>query len=270
MTMRFLNVYVCVFAVLCVGTAQAQSGWEVGGGFGLAYYLGDLNTEYNLRHPKPAYQATVRYNFNNRLAWRLSGSYMRVVGDDQWSTNPFQLERNLHFRTPIFDLTSGLEFNFLEYEHAGDEWFTPYVYAGPCVYNFNPQSKYNGKWYNLRELGTEGQFLGEEYYATQLGLAFGGGMKWALTYRWALNLEVSGRFLATDYLDDVSTTYPDMGDLKALRGPIAPILSDPSAGPEKLGYEGRQRGDSRTRDTYAFATLKLVYFFGSVHCPKFL
>jgi Domain of unknown function (DUF6089) len=247
----------------------AQTGWELGGGGGIAYYFGDLNTQYNLEHPGLSTQALVRYNFNDRLAWRLGASYMRIEGNDQWSSNAFQQRRNLNVRTPIWDFNSGIEFNFLEFEHGGDKFFTPYLYGGIGVYRFDPEALHNGQYVKLRELGTEGQFYGEEYYATQGSVAFGGGMKLSFKYYWMLNIELSGRRLFTDYLDDVSTTYPDMGDLASLRGLTAVSLSDPSLGPDQIGAEGRQRGDSKTRDTYAFFNVSIMYFFGDIHCPKF-
>ena len=39
------------------------------------------------------------------------------------------------------------------------------------------------------------------------------GLKYDLNYEWSLNVELSVRQPGTDYLDDVSTVYPDMFEL---------------------------------------------------------
>ena len=123
---------------------------------------------------------------------------------------------------------------------------------------------------SLDHWGTEGQFRGEEYYTVQGGFAFGGGMKYALNYEWSIDLEVSVRNLFSDYLDDVSTTYPDLDDLESLRGELAATLSDRSGeigDVPTIGAAGRQRGDSNSNDSYAFVSVGLLYYFGSIKCP---
>ena len=164
-----------------------------------------------------------------------------------------------------------MEFNFLPYNYFDrSQWFSPYLFAGFNVFHFDPKAQYEGKTYNLRTLGTEGQFKGEEYYTTQMGLVYGGGFKIAVSETWAINIELSARKLFTDYLDDVSTVYPNMNDLKKARGVAAVALSDPSvidAEGRKIGQLGRQRGDKKANDTYTFLGIGLVYYFGDLKCP---
>ena len=99
---------------------------------------------------------------------------------------------------------------------------------------------------------------------------YGGGLKIAISETWALNIELSARKLFSDYLDDVSKTYPNMNDLKKARGITAVHLSDPSvpdAENRKIGQFGRQRGDKKDNDTYTFLGIGLVYYFGDLKCP---
>ena len=117
----------------------------------------------------------------------------------------------------------------------------------------------------MRPLGTEGQFKGEEYYTTTGGLAFGAGFKVSLNYEWSINVELSGRRLFTDYLDDVSTVYADIDDIQNLRGPVAAALADRSD--PIIGETGRQRGSSKTKDSLGFLTVGIVYYFGDLKCP---
>jgi len=100
---------------------------------------------------------------------------------------------------------------------------------------------------------------------------YGVGMKFSLSYVWSLQIEIGGRYAFTDYLDDVSTVYPDRTDLEKLRGEVAVALSDPSidiAGvDEQFGHQGFQRGDSNSKDKYTFISIGLNYYFGHLLCP---
>ena len=135
------------------------------------------------------------------------------------------------------------------------------------IFYFNPQTTLNGETYDLQPLGTEGQFQGNEYLLTQPAIAFGGGFKIDISYDWSINLELSARRLFTDYLDDVSTTYPDFDDLEEARGDIAVQLSDRSL--NGISEPGRQRGNSQDRDMYFFVGFTLAYNFAQVNCPYF-
>ena len=249
----------------------AQRGWEVGGWLGVSNYFGDLNTTYSLKRPALAGGAVFRFNFNERLCAKMSANYGSLSADDKDSRNVFEQRRNLNFRTNIFEGIGQFEFNFLPYNYFDKtQWFSPYLFAGLGVFNFNPQGKFNNTWYDLRPLGTEGQFRGEEYYTTQMAFVYGGGFKVALSEVWSLNFEISARKLFTDYLDDVSKTYPNMNDVRKQNGAIAVQLSDPSIttdGQLKVGQFGRQRGDSKSNDMYTMFGVSLLYYFGDLRCP---
>ncbi|HFB99632.1 MAG TPA: hypothetical protein ENJ53_02395 [Phaeodactylibacter sp.] len=251
--------------------ANAQQGWELGGWLGASHYFGDLNTEFRVDQPGFAAGVIGRYNFNNRICLKFSANYGKVAADDAHSKNTFEQERNLNFQSRIVDGAVQLEFNFLPYIHGSkNDNYTPYLFAGLNVFNFSPKTEYNGEMVELRSLGTEGQFRGEEYYATQGGMVYGIGFKFDLNYEWSINIEFSGRRLFTDYLDDVSGVYPDMGDLESLRGDLAVQLSDRSVPDEndlKIGQEGRQRGNSKANDSYVFFGAGVLYYFGSLRCP---
>ena len=94
----------------------------------------------------------------------------------------------------------------------------------------------------------------------------GAGYKWDITYDLSLNIEYSYRILFTDYLDDVSGTYPSQSELSATRGVIAASLSDRSV--IYLGQEGNQRGNSKDNDSYTFLGISIMKYFGRIECPK--
>lgn len=265
-------------------SVQAQQGGELGVFTGVAHYFGDLNTDFKITDPNPAFGIVGRYNFNERVSFKVAGGISKVGADDVNSNNTFERRRNLNFQSKILDASAQIEFNFLPYIHGSkDEFFTPYLFAGFAVSQFNPQTTYcvsdpslpvglcpgTTELIDLRPLGTEGQFQGEEYYTTTGSLAFGAGLKVDLNYEWSINVELSARKMFTDYLDDVSTVYPEENDLENLRGPLSIALSDRSLPtPEKIGEPGRQRGNQQNNDSFAFLTVGIVYYFGDLKCPE--
>ncbi|MBL7776089.1 MAG: outer membrane beta-barrel protein [Saprospiraceae bacterium] len=260
----------CSFVCLFSGAAFSQmKGWELGGWIGGSNYFGDLNTNFRVNRAHLAAGLHTRYNFNDRLAFRLAGSYGTISAYDSDSKNIYEQRRNLSFRSHLVDAAMLLEFNFMPYMHGHrDYYFTPYVFAGPAIFFFKPEAELDGVWYNLAEQGTEGQFRGEEYNTTQGALAYGLGFKVDFSYRWSLGVELSARKVFTDYLDDVSGVYVDWRDIRALRGDVAAALADRSEEP-KIGEPGRQRGNGKNNDIYMFLGVSLQYYFGEIRCPSY-
>lgn len=259
---------------------HAQSGFEAGGWIGISNYFGDLNTNFRMNKSGPAGGLGLRYNFNNRVCLRVGANAGVVEATDADSDNLFERTRNLSFKSKIADASLLLEFNFLPYDHGSrDNFWTPYIFAGFGATKFDPMAKIDNEWVELRPLGTEGQFKGEEYSLVAGHWAYGAGFKIDLNFEWSLNIEVSGRRLGTDYLDDVSTSYPDLEDLSFLHGDVAVRLSDRSVelldSPlfienninQPIGTEGRQRGNSRTKDSYIYIGVGIMYYFGDLRCP---
>jgi hypothetical protein len=248
-----------------------QKGWEIGGGLGGSFYLGDLNTNYDFSKPGVAGTLVARYNYNERLSLKTSANYGYIQASDINSDNPFEKTRNLDFYSHFFDGALQLEFNFLPYKHGGlEDFFSPYVFFGASIFKFNPTTDMNGQKVELQPLGTEGQAIGEEYSLVQPALVFGVGVKFSINYDWSVNFEISGRKLFTDYIDDVSTVYPNQRTLRTLRGPDAITLSDRSIPDDngiKIGSPGRQRGNSSDNDTVQFITISVLRYFGKLDCP---
>ncbi len=248
-------------------SCSAQKGWEVGGWIGASQYYGDLNDGINVKDPGLALGFLGRYNFNHRVSWRAGLSYGRVGADDASSDNNFNRNRNLSFQSNLFDLSTAFEFNFFPYIHGSDDrYYTPYIFAGLNIFRFNPTTNLDDETYNLQEYGTEGQSLGSEYGLINGGFLLGGGFKWDINYDWSFNVEISYRSLWTDYLDDVSTVYPDLDLITSQRGEIAARLSDRSL-VEGIGVQGRQRGNSTNNDRYVFLSIGIMKYFGRLECP---
>ena len=264
--MRIKKLFFVFLLIVAVQLNMESQGYELGGWLGISNYFGDLNPTFNLRKPGLAGGANLRVLFNDRISFKSSISLTQFGADDKYSTNSFDKQRNLSFKTFLVDFNNQIEFNFLPYVHGSSDYFTPYIAGGLNIFYYNPKAELDGRYYNLRELGTEGQALGEEYFLFSAGLSVGGGLKWDLSTTLSMNLEMSYRFVFTDYLDDVSKSYPNVRELQSLRGEVAVKLSDRSGIPG-FAVQGKQRGNSRDKDKFSFIQVSFMYYFGSLKCP---
>lgn len=246
---------------------------EVGFFFGTSYYLGDLNPMAHFAMSRIGVGGLYRYNINQNVSLRVNAYWANVEGNDavmQYNTN-----RNLQFRSNIVELSVQGEVNFLYFTPGDmDTPSTPYIFGGAGVFRFNPQAEINGQWFNLKQLNTEGQ--GSELYPdrkpyslTSLNILFGIGYKFNITRQFAGAFEWGLRRTGTDYLDDVSTSYPDESVFN--NNTIALELYDRSL--ENRGSNaGFQRGNPNTNDWYSFAGIVLtirIKDFSKERCPTY-
>jgi hypothetical protein len=239
---------------------------EVGIFLGGSYYTGDLNPSGHFnRFTRPAAGLLYRMNFNPRISTKVIGSYGLVEGDDAYSKNEAHRNRNLSFRSNIMEFAVELEFNFLPYVTGSKKLAvsTPYVFAGISVFHFDPKGFYSGRWYGLHAMGTEGQgsaFSNEKKYSlTQFSIPFGVGIKVNTSKHVGINLEWGLRKTFTDYLDDVSGKYVDSKLLISEKGFVVAAMADKSFVQEGGNNTGRQRGNSLSKDWYAFAGVIITF-----------
>ncbi|GAB5538479.1 MAG: DUF6089 family protein [Salibacteraceae bacterium] len=233
--------------------AQKTAGkdWEVGLTGGICWYNGDINPDkfFNPNVYNQAFGLSVRKNLNQRFALRGHFNYGVLSGSDEVSTSEFQVNRNLNFTTPIYELASTIEFNFFEFDALLKQYqFSPYSFIGLSVFRFNPSTEVEGGVYDLQPLATEAKV----YSRTSIAIPFGFGFKWALSDRAIIHADWGMRKTFTDYIDDVSTSYPAIDEIDGL----SQNLSDRSleqSGPDGTNW-GTQRGNSKTKDWYNFVT----------------
>jgi len=197
----------------------------------------------------------------------LSGG--RILFYDEASNYPFQIARNLGFKTYIVELSGHLEFNFFEFISGDDQAiFTPYLLTGLSVFYFNPMGGIIGSnSTNLNRLGTEGQgFKTKKYSLIQMAIPYGIGIKYNFTGFWNFGVEVANRKALTDYLDDVSTTYVNKGLLRVHNGDEAVWMSDLSNPLNPIGIDNKQRGNSQDNDAYLFICFSITYTIRSIEC----
>lgn len=239
---------------------------EIGFMAGTSYYLGDLNPSKHFFLTKPAGGLVYRYIINPRWALKLDGLYGSVEGND--AKAKYNVERNLSFKSNLFEASAQLELNFLSYITGNDKinenYFSPYIFGGISLFKFNPRAKLNNTWYDLQPYGTEGQGSSQypdrkPYALSNIAFPFGLGFKYSLGTSICIGAEWGLRKTTTDYLDDVSTTYADPAVLSAEHGNIGASLADRSlSGGNNTDL---QRGNSGTKDWYSFACVFITIKF---------
>ena len=243
--------------------AQYKENTEVGFIGGASYYLGDLNTTH-FNNSLPFGGIVIRKNIDRRFSYKAELLYLNIAADDRDdATDTIAINRGLHFRSSVFELSGQIEFNFLPFE-AGNALYTwtPFVYTGLSFFHFNPQAENkDGLWVNLQELGTEGQGSTsfperKKYPLTQLAIPLGGGLKIAVNPSFNIILEYGVRKTFTDYLDDVSKTYPltNGGDISDITNATYE-MSDPNG----THIAGDQRGNPDKKDWYSFVGITLSF-----------
>lgn len=239
---------------------------EVGVFLGGSYYTGDLSPSGHFsRFTRPAAGLLYRVNMHTRLSAKAFAGYGILEADDSYSKREAHRNRNLNFKSKTMEFSLHLEFNFLPYATGNKKLAitTPYVFAGFGVFRFNPTGYYQNRWVELQPLGTEGQgttFSSDRPYSlTQFCIPFGAGLKINTAKRIGINFEWGLRKTFTDYLDDVSGRYVNPYQLMAEKGPIAAAMSDKSLTQEGGSNVGRQRGNSFTKDWYAFAGVIITF-----------
>lgn len=237
---------------------------EMGFFGGGSYYIGDINPNKHFVYSKPAFGAIVRYNMSTRFSWRFTGTYGNVWGNDAKSSDPFQVNRNLNFKSEIFELAAGAEVDIFKYRINDMKYpITPYFFYEIAYFRMNPKTDYDGNEVELQSLGTEGQGTSlndkRQYSLNQISIPLGIGLKFNLRKRLAISIEYGIRKTFTDFMDDVSGNYVDPTALAASNGPLAAELSDPSIEDNGLSRAGFNRGNSSTKDWYAFYGLMITF-----------
>lgn len=256
-------IYILLFTCSIV---HAQS-IEVGGKLGLMSYSGDLNSKVKLLQLNklhPTIGLSFGYNFNDFLAFRLSLSHGTISGDDAFADTEGRRARNLHFRSNLQEFSGVLEYNILRFNPTIGRDFTMYALGGVGIFHFNPKALYQGEWVELHPLGTEGQLLNDNtsYRLWDISIPMGVGVKYALNGRWVIGLEFRSSLTFNDYLDDVSTNYPDLGVLAEEMGIVAANLSDRKRelpNNDSNPSDGRVRGNVDNDDLYFTGSVKIAY-----------
>lgn len=267
--MKHLKYLICplLFMMMFFSTPTlfGQRTHQFSAGIGTTYYYGDLTDKFNNSLIRPAAAISYSKYLMPILKFRTGFSYGEVGAADAQAIAPGRKVRNLHFRSKIVEMNAGLVLEFFRDKNFGNSWrdevfFTPYVFAGVGLFYFNPQARYEGVWQNLQPLGTEGQYIGgaKVYSTIQFSAPIGAGVSLRLTDYTGVSMEVGYRMTGTDYIDDVSTVYPDFDALLTSGGELAVALSERS--PDGIFETGERRGNPGSKDSYFFVMFSVNYY----------
>lgn len=304
--------------------------WVFGASVGAANYFGDIvpratRGSFDISQTRPSIGINAGRRVHPNITLRGSFAFHRLRGDDFESASETDAQararyiRNAHFRNDIKELTVTGMFDLFgntgSYLRRAD--INPYAFVGVGAFLHNPRAQsLDGNWEALRPLGTEGQQAPADvrnakgynspYSLVQVAVPFGIGVKYAISSNLDLALEIGYRLTFTDYLDDVSTFYPDFADLPsdlarqmtfrsaepraAAAGSDRNLVSVLEAADKRIisggTYRGQQvpagtrfvefhgprdiRGSSSDNDYYIVTGLHLSYLMGTnARRPKF-
>ena len=255
----------CLALLLFISNMSLAQKWDAEVMFGIAGYNGDLTERiFSPSTLGTAAAFNIKYNLNYFVSLRGGITVASISGDDKYNKKTDLKNRNLNFWSNILEANLCVEVNLLE-----PDYFVvyPYLFGGVGVFHFDPYTyDRNSNRVYLQPLGTEGQGLSfypdrKPYSRTQLCLPFGGGIKMNVTKKFDLIYELAGRYLFTDYLDDVSKTYVNPQTLMANSRPEAAELACRHI-VNQMPADGDARGNPKVKDWYYITGLKLLMHLG--------
>jgi hypothetical protein len=298
-------------------------------------YYGDLaprpdKVSTDISFTKPALGLSFSHRFGPRYTIVGSFMYGTLKGSDSESADETDVEsglarykRNLSFRNRIKELSVVAQLDLFQNmaTYISRVKWTPYAFAGITVLHHNPKAQAPdllldgspnpkaGEWVALAPLGTEGQHANlretdvnhgiKPYKLIQPAIPFGLGLRFRVNEVIDIAGEFGFRYLFTDYIDDVSQNYIDLGlfgtdelakamsyrsnelleftdqqqaEVSTVDGRTYYLL--PGYGKEFKGAtegdKGNLRGNKNDKDVYMVTTVRVTYIVGKTfHRAKF-
>ena len=263
---RFLLILSCL---AIFGQAKAQfddpKTIEVGPHVGVSYYMGDINPMLPFAQSQLQYGGLVRFNYDTRWTFRFDYSRATVTASDE--KIKWRPERGLNFTSIINDFSLTAEFNFLEYYTGNPKKnVSPYIFGGISVFQYTAFANVGDELIDLSNYATEAVDSNAKWYEKMFGktssigvsIPFGMGVKFSLSRHMAATVEWRMQKTFTDYLDDVSTVYPEQHAVYTFEDGSTYDLTDPS----NINFiAGQQRGNSAFNDWFGMARVSLTWKF---------
>jgi hypothetical protein len=239
-----INVLLILNTLLVQQNLYAQE-YEIGGGFGVAGYTGDI---IRIGDPRQlGFQGTLlgRQNFDN--VWSLRGglSFAGLKGSDL--VNPIDdihLARGASFNGTALEASVVMEYHFIDYLQKNSEFkFSPYAFFGVGALKFVGK----GDSYS------EDIRANRDININTVVIPFGVGMKYKLSDQWILALELGYRGTFTDGIDKIKSSNPDTN-----LNNVIPTVFPP-------GYN-LHKGNVYDNDGYYFMGLTISYKIRNLKC----
>jgi len=217
--MRYLFLFLLVGNGLFLSAQKNLEGGLIGGGL---YYLGDINPNRHFYSTKLGGGLFMRQNLNKRWGIRADIIAGTLSADDNASSSNYQKVRNLHFNTPLLEIVTQFEFNFLPYKlgtKRNTSPYTPYFATGlGFLLVTNSVNPYN------------------------VTLPLSLGLKLAVTKKLEVGVEWSFRKTFSDYIDNLSGDTYDLSSME-----------------NKSSTKHKQMAFFYGKDWYSFAGIFITY-----------
>lgn len=239
--------------------APALGDFKMSIGTGVSYYLGDMRAKTDLRFIQPHLAIALSYRLAARFSVKGEIDFYRISGKQEGGPIYYN---NLSFRS---DNPAGyIALQIDAFKYNTHRLINPYLFGGIGITRITPKAKLDGTWYSLPPLMTEGIAYNRNVRISVIGL----GASWKYSERWSFGVELSDNFANSDYLDDVSTSYPNptgMSELALKLSDRRPEL-DPTTLPTGFptqNQEGNQRGNPSIKDSYGFLSFRAEYLIST-------
>lgn len=270
-----------------------QNTFSVGVFGGSSYYFGDLTGDNFITSSDLNWAVGLRgaYNLSPRWTPKVNFYYGKVNGSDL-DDGGAHFKRGYQFRSVILEGSILMEFNLNRLGANSNYRWTPALAVGIGRFYYNPKWDYeeNGETYtfNLRELGTNGQYAGRTNTLGRDAIGGYGLTSWCIPLefslkriagkrnQWLASFMIGWRYTFTDHLDDVGgyeyASYAEMTSqgqreqyqIVADRMGVSPDLV------ERAALDFWQPNDLSTSGTRGNAAIKDWYFYTGITISRIL
>jgi hypothetical protein len=224
--------------------------WLLNLGVGATHYTGDLSQWGDLAHLRlgTAISVATAYRLSKQLSLRAEAQLYYIRGSQRETALSYN---NLSFFSVNPDVWAGIQFDCWPVDDRYKASI-PYALAGIGVTYMTPQTTYKGQNYSLAPLHTENV----EYNRLPLIIRYGMGIPVLATDRFKLHLEGTYTHVMSDYLDDVSTVYPDRTKMSTVAAALSDRRSEIGLPPNEVG---EQRGNPSRKDGYFILSARFIF-----------
>jgi outer membrane protein OmpA-like peptidoglycan-associated protein len=201
MKSKFTLLFLSFFSFTCFGQ------WEIGGFLGTSNYQGDVVKPvlFTLKETTGAGGLLLRYHVNEQMALRGNLFYGKISGaDDNFDSRG---NRGFSFSSPLTEISLVGEYEIFGSRRFKDgafkKYVSPYFFAGLGVGLINPKTNFNENVNdNPAIISSIAKDKAHGFKKTNLVIPLGAGLKFGLTPRVTLGVEIGLRPAFTDHLDD--------------------------------------------------------------------
>lgn len=226
-------------------------------GTGTSTYFGELSNPGDYFDSKFNFNVGLQYYLTPRISARSEITWFSIEGNDAEADHGGRVKRNLSFKSNNIELNLVGQINLTP---NGNRYYrrpqlNAYAFGGIAALYFNPKAELNGETYALQPLQTEGV----SYSRVAFALPFGVGVRKKIGPNLNVSVEWGYRKTFTDYLDDVSNSYPDLTTYSGTALALS-FRGQENGLDQPFPTEGKKRGNPETDDGYMLLSLKAEYY----------